>query len=97
MITDSIELEREVVARKAREMSHWVKLAKDLYASKDEAYILTMLKVELLTLRRDYVIQRIFAHFTSTRRRREIDEIKAWRSNNRTSRKQVEDETFADS
>ena len=73
-------------------MSHWVKLAQDLYASKDEKTILTMLKVEMEGDRRAYVIQRIFAHYNSTRRRRELEAISTWmKSNKRVAREAIAD------
>lgn len=79
MITDRISLAPETKARMARKMSHWVNVAQELYGLIDETRILTMLKVELETKNRYYIVQRIFAHYNAVRRRRELSELKAWR------------------
>jgi len=78
MIAADVVLTKEQVNRAARNMSHWVNVAKDLYASKNEDYILTLLYTELNTRQRYYIIQRIYAHYNSVRRKRELEEIRAW-------------------
>lgn len=69
------EMSDQEVNRRKRDMSHWLKLANVLYKCKDEHEILKTLKVEIETLGRVYVIQRVYAHFNSLRRQRELNEI----------------------
>jgi len=78
MITDNVELTQEDINRTSRTMSHWLNVAKMLYDSEDEAFILKLLKVELETRDRYYIVQRIYAHYNSTRRRRELKELQSW-------------------
>jgi len=78
MIAADVGLTKEQVNRAARNMSHWVNVAKDLYESKNEDHILKLLYIELNTRQRYYIIQRIYAHYNSVRRKRELEEIRAW-------------------
>jgi hypothetical protein len=78
MILHEINLSQEDINRTSRTMSHWLNVAKALYDSVDEQFILKMLYVELNTRSRYYVVQRIYAHYNSVRRRRELEEIRKW-------------------
>lgn len=86
-LIEKVNLSPEAINRKAREMSHWVQIARDLYDSKDETYVLTMLKVELETQRRMYIVNRIYAHYNALRRRRELDEINHYTAGTRKRKK----------
>lgn len=75
---EEIHVSREELVRLTRQMSHWVNVAKELYGSTDETFILRMLRTELETKKRYYIVQRIYAHYNAVRRKRELEEIRAW-------------------
>lgn len=93
---EGIELSPAQFAQKRREMSHWVKLARDLYASKDTVFVRTMLYVEVMGDRRPYVVQRIFAHYNSLRRRAELDQINKWMKDNKRVTREKSDDNEAE-
>jgi len=78
MSPEDVQLTRDQIARQARKMSHWLNVAKELYESKDEAHIISMLHTELETKKRYYIVQRIYAHYNSIRRQRELLELREW-------------------
>jgi len=88
-----IDLTAAQFAQRRRDMSHWVKLAKELYDSRDEKHILTMLFVEVNGDRRHYVVQRIFAHFNSLRRQRDLKAINEFMHNNKRRQREESDDT----
>lgn len=78
MLLEQIELPTSEFVKRRREMSHWNAVAKLLYSSQSENDVLLMLKVECQGNRRPYVIRRIYAHFNTIRRRRELAEVQSF-------------------
>lgn len=71
----SIQIPSEELNRRKRDMSHWNAVAKFLYTCNDLEEILKILVVEAHGLNRPYIVRRIYAHYNSVRRRRELEQI----------------------
>ena len=81
MILDGISLEGLRVAQVKREMSNWLKIADLIYKTNDEQDLLIMMRLEIDSKNRPYVITRLHSRFNALRLKREKEELKAWRKN----------------
>lgn len=59
-------------------MSNWLKVADKIYTVEDEDQLLVMLKMELTSKRREYIITRLYSRYNALRAKREKKELKEW-------------------
>ena len=78
MFLDSVDLTSLRAATIKRDMSNWLKVADKIYAVEDEAQLLIMLKMELTSKRREYIITRLYSRYNALRAKREKKELMEW-------------------
>ena len=78
MFLDDIDLDGVKAAKIKRSMSNWMKVADIIYEGVTEQDLLIMLKIELTSKGREYVIQRLHSRYNAVRSKREKGELLAW-------------------
>lgn len=78
MFLDDVVVTQADINKARRDMSHWVKLAEQLYKCSDEPELKRMIITERMTTNRAYVIRRIYAHYNAIRAKREREEVMTW-------------------
>jgi len=88
MFLDAIDISDVRAAIARREMSNWVKVAERIYSVEDELMLLTMLKVEVTTKNREYIVSRLYSRFSAIRNKREKRELEEWSNELRGKKKE---------
>jgi len=78
MFLDNVDITNVRASVAKREMSNWVKISERIYSTEDESMLLIMLKVELTSRNREYIVSRLYSRFSAVRAKREKEELKAW-------------------
>lgn len=96
MFLDNVSLDGIRTAEVKREMSNWLKIADLIYKTTNEQDLLIMMRLEIDSKNRPYIITRLHSRFNALRLKREKGELKVWRKTLKMN-KQAIDESLIES